>query len=187
MNLKSIVETILFVHGDPISAEKLAKLTKKRKDEIFAVINELKEDYKKSGLAIIEKDGQYQLVSNPANSSYIEDLVKQEFTEELSRAAIETLAIVAYKGPLTRVDIEFVRGVNSSFTLRNLMMRGLIERIENPKDARSYLYRISFDFLHHFGLQSVEELPGFKEFKDKKIELPEAESHSETANEKPQG
>lgn len=175
MNLKSIVETILFVHGEPLGEEKLAKFLKRKKEEIVEVMEELKKDYAGRGFVVVEKDGEYMLGSNPENAKYVEDLVKNEFTEELSKAAIETLAIIAYKGPLTRADIEYVRGVNSSFTLRNLMMRGLIERIENPKDARSYLYRISFDFLQHLGLESAEKLPGFAEFKEKKIELPEEE------------
>ena len=95
--------------------------------------------------------------------------MKSEFNEELSRAAVETAAIIAYQGPLTRVDIEYVRGVNSSFILRSLMMRGLIERVENPKDARSYLYRISFDFLKHLGVVRIEELPQYEELHKEKM------------------
>jgi len=176
MNLKSIVETILFVHGESLGSEKLAKFLKRKNEEIIEAVEELKKDYEDRGLVVVEKDGEYMLGSNPDNAKYVEDLMKSEFTEELSKAAVETLAIIAYKGPLTRVDIEYVRGVNSSFTLRNLMMRGLIERIDNPKDARSYLYRISFDFLQHLGLKNAQELPGFAEFKEKKIELPEEKS-----------
>lgn len=172
MSLKSIVETILFAYGDPLSAEKLAKAAKAKKEEVMATLHSLCEEYKERGFSLVEKDGEWQLGSNPNNAVYAEDLVKSEFAEELSRAALETLAVVAYKGPLTRADLEFVRGVNSSFTLRNLLMRGLIERIENPKDARSYLYRVSFKFLQHLGLGSGEELPGLKEFKDQKNELP---------------
>lgn len=172
MNLKSIVETILFAYGDPLSAEKLARAAKVKKEEVIATLHSLGEEYKERGFSLVEKDGEWQLGSNPNNAVYAEDLLKSEFSEELSRAALETLAVVAYKGPLTRADLEFVRGVNSSFTLRNLLMRGLIERIENPKDARSYLYRVSFKFLQHLGLGSSEELPGLKEFKDQKIELP---------------
>lgn len=173
MSLKSIIETTLFAYGEPMGAEKLAKFLKRKKEEVVEALEELKNDYAGRGLVMVEKDGEYMLGSNPENAKYVENLVKSEFTEELSKAAVETLAIIAYKGPLTRADIEYVRGVNSSFTLRNLLMRGLIERIENPKDARSYLYRISFDFLKHFGLAKADDLPGFKDFKASKIELPE--------------
>lgn len=172
MELKSTVESILFAYGDPISAEKIAKAAKVKKEEVLEALGKLEEDYQSRGLALVEKDGEFQLGSHPENAAQVEELVKSEFSEELSRASLETLAAIAYKGPLTRVDIEYVRGVNSSFTLRNLLMRGLTERIENPKDARSYLYSVSFKLLEHLGLRSVEELPGFKEFREQKIELP---------------
>ena len=71
--------------------------------------------------------------------------------------------IIAYKGPLARIEIDYIRGVNSAFVLRNLTMRGLVERIENPKDARSWLYRVSFEFLKYLGLRSIEELPHYME------------------------
>lgn len=171
MNLKSIVETILFVHGEPMALDKLAQITKIQKEAVLKALNELKKDYEGRGLAILAKDERYQLGSNPENTKYIEYLVKNEFSEELSRAAIETVAIIAYKGPLTRVEVEYVRGVNSSFTLRNLLMRGLVERIENLKDARSYLYRVSFDFLKHLGVTQIEDLPQYEEFKKSRIEI----------------
>lgn len=170
--LKSIIETILFVHGEPMNVEKIAKITKEKKEDVHEALKSLEKDYAGRGLSLLKKGDEYELASNPAHTDIVSEMAKSEFSEELSRAAVETLAIIAYKGPLTRVDIEFVRGVNSSFTVRNLLMRGLVERIENPKDARSYIYRISFDFLKHFGLTSIEELPQFKEFKEAKIELP---------------
>ncbi len=171
MNLKSAIETLLFVHGEPMEEEKIAKILKEKKDAVAAALNELREDYRGRGFALLKKDNEWQLATNPEHAPFIEALVKNEFSEELSRAALETIAIVAYRGPLTRAQIEFVRGVNSSFTLRNLLMRGLVERINNPKDSRSYLYRVSFDFLKHFGLTRIEELPEFEMFRAEKIEV----------------
>ena len=173
MNLTSIIETILFVRAEPTDAKTLAKITKHTGKEVAAALGKLAHDYRERGFVLLEKDGMWQLASNPANASFVEELVKSEFTQELSRSAVETLAIVAYKGPISRIEIEYVRGVNSSFTVRNLLMRGLIERVENPKDARSYLYRVTFDFLKHFGLTGLEQLPRFKEFKKHVIEIPE--------------
>ena len=95
---------------------------------------------------------------------------------------METIAIIAYKGPLTRLDIEYVRGVNSSFIIRNLLMRGLVERVENPKDARSYLYKVSFDFLKHLGVTGIEDLPQYQEFKKSRIEVLEKPSLSPEKN-----
>lgn len=165
MNLTSILETILFVRGEPIALKKLCALTKKSEEDVRGALAILKEGYANRGLALLEKDGEYQLGSNPENAPWVEALMKDAFSEELSKSALETLAIVAYRGPLSRAQIEYIRGVNCSFVLRNLSMRGLVDRIENPRDARSYLYRVSFDFLKHIGKTSVEELPGFEEFK----------------------
>ncbi|KKU87358.1 MAG: Segregation and condensation protein B [Candidatus Beckwithbacteria bacterium GW2011_GWC2_47_9] len=170
-NLSSIIESLLFVHGEPIAAERLAKIVDAKKEDVIRALDDLARAYSERGLVLLEKEGKYQLGTRPENAPYVEKLVKSDFSEELSKAALETIAIIAYKGPLARADIEFVRGVNSSFTLRNLMLRGLIERVENPKDARAYLYKVSFDFLHYLGVSKVEELPGFEEFASKVIEV----------------
>ncbi len=161
MNLKSILESILFSIGEPISIEKLAKILEKNKDLIKKAIEDLENDYEKEnrGLQIIKKSEKIQLVSLPKNSKYIEKLIKDELQEDLTPASLETLAIIAYKGPITRVEIEEIRGVNSSFILRNLLIRGLIERKGHPQDARAYIYEISFDFLRKVGLNSTKELP----------------------------
>lgn len=173
MKLIAILETILFVHGEALTVAELASIAGVPEANVQTALNQLRGEYADRGFALLEKDGAFQLGSNPANASYVEALMKEQFSQELSRAALETLSVVAYKGPMTRVDIEYIRGVNSSFTLRNLLMRGLVERIENPKDARSYLYRVSFDFLKHLGFLRIEDLPGYQEFRSKKIEIPE--------------
>ena len=171
MSLKSVIESILFIHGDPVSVIFLAKITGKKSEEILTALGELNSEYETRGIRLLKKDDEYQLGTAPENSEILEKAIKSEFSEELSKAGLETLTIVAYKGPLTRADIEHVRGVNSSFTLRSLLMRGLIERIENPKDARSYLYRVSFETMKYLGLSKVEDLPDFQNFKEKKIEI----------------
>lgn len=180
MELKSIVETILFVRGEPMSLENITRAAKAEKEKVSAALEELEKEYQDRGLVLLKKEDSYQLGSHPANTSYVEDLVKDEFSEGLSRAGLETAAIIAYKGSLTRAEIEYIRGVNSSFILRNLLMRGLIERMENPKDARSHLYRISFGFLKHLGLSRPEDLPRFAEFKNQKIELAEGSQEKES-------
>ena len=171
MNLKSIIETILFARAEPTDLKTLAKITKHTGKEVMAALGELAHDYRERGFVLLEKDGMWQLASNSAHAGFVEELVKSEFTQELSRSGLETLAIIAYKGPISRIEIEYLRGVNSSFTVRNLLMRGLVERIENPKDARSYVYRVTFYFLKHFGITSMEQLPRFEEFKKQKIEI----------------
>lgn len=171
MNLKSIIETILFVRQDPIDIKTLVKITRCDADEVRSALGELKEDSTPRGIVLLEKDDSWQMGTNPAHAQYIDDVIKNEFNQELSRSTLETLAVIAYKGPMSRAEVEYLRGVNSSFTIRNLLMRGLVERIENPKDARSYIYRVTFDFLKHFGFTSLEQLPGFEEFNKRKIEI----------------
>lgn len=162
--MKSIIESILFSIGEPISIEKLTKTLSKNQDLIKKAIDELAEDYEKEnrGLRIIKKDEKIQLVSAPENSHYIEKLIKDELQEDLTPVSLEALAIVAYKGPITQAEIEEIRGVNSSYILRNLLIRGLIERKGHPEDARAYIYEVSFDFLRKLGLKSIEELPEYK-------------------------
>ncbi|OHA05372.1 MAG: SMC-Scp complex subunit ScpB [Candidatus Sungbacteria bacterium RIFCSPLOWO2_01_FULL_47_10] len=179
MDLKNKIESILFIQGEPVPIEKLERVLGVGKDEIVSAVSELKNEYRGRGLAIVEKENEYQMTSAPDAAELVETLIKSELSEDLTRASLETLSVIAYKGPATRSEIEFIRGVNSSFTVRNLLLRGLIERIENPKDARSYLYKISFDFLTHLGLSSIEELPEYAEFRKKADELVRTSSTEE--------
>ena len=180
-HIAQLIESILFVYGEPMTVEKLAKVTERKKEEVRDAIDALRDSLSDRGIVLIEKDGSVQLGTRPEHASAIEKLIKGDFSEDLSKAAVETLATVAYKGPITRADIEYVRGVNSSFTLRNLLMRGLIERVENPKDARAYVYKISFDFLRYLGITKVDELPGFEEFKKSAIEIFEEKPSGEAS------
>ncbi len=165
--LKSIIESILFISGAPLKIKKIAKATGVKVSEIEKVVEILSNDYKNQerGLWIFKKDDKIQMATKPENSAYVEKFTKSSLQEDLSPASLETLAVISYRGPITRLGIEEIRGVNCSFILRSLLIRGLIERIENPGDARSYLYRISFDFLKKLGIQKVEDLPNYEELK----------------------
>lgn len=171
--LKSVVESLLFVSGEPVKISKLAKITKAPAPNIENAVMELSGEYlgRKRGMIIIKKDGNIQLATSPDNSSYINKLVESELRGDLSKASLEVISVIAYKGPVARSDIEIIRGVNSSFTLRNLLMRGLVERMENSENKRRYLYKISFDFLKKLGLGSVKELPDYEKVsKDERID-----------------
>ncbi|MBI2053591.1 MAG: SMC-Scp complex subunit ScpB [Candidatus Sungbacteria bacterium] len=162
-NLPAILESILFVHGEPMSLDRMCAIADAEPDAVRSALAVLGKSYEGRGLILIEKDGSWQLGSHPAHTQYVEALARGEFGDALSRAALETLAVVAYKGPISRANLEYIRGVNSSFTLRALLMRGLIERVDNPKDARAHLYRTSIDFLKHLGLARMEDLPRYRE------------------------
>ncbi len=168
--LKQKIEGVLFLSGEPISVKKLALLVSVKTDQIEEALEELKKDYLGRGLHLAHKDGEWQIVTAPEISQTLEKFVQVEYSENLSRAALEVLAIVAYKCPLTRAEVEFIRGVNSVYSLRNLMMRGLIEKKDNPKDGRSHIYSVSFDFLMHCGLTNISELPRYQEFRA--VEVP---------------
>lgn len=170
--LKSIIESILFISGEPVKLSKIAKITDAPKPEIENAIMVLQSEYSAGrGLSIIKKEDEFQMVTSPENSSFISELVKGEMQENLSRAALEILSIIAYRGPLSRMEIDAIRGVNSTYTLRSLLMRGLVERMENPKSARSFLYKISFDFMRHLGIDDITKLPDWESLsKDSRIE-----------------
>src|SRR3989344_4597198 len=162
------IEALLFVSGDGMTTHALAAQLKKPLDEIVATIALLKEHFEKDhALTILEHEGKVSLVTAPEVTKLVEDFAKEELTHELTRAALETLAIIAYKGPVRRADIDYIRGVNSSFMIRNLMMRGLIERMRDPKDNRAFAYRISVEFLKFLGLTSIADLPHYGSFAQK--------------------
>jgi len=161
--IKSIIESILFVSGEPMKLLKLAKIADATEAEVEEAVAGLNADYAKGrGLLIVRIKDEIQLVTSPENAEFVAELVKSEIQENLSKAALEVLSIIAYRGPITRINIEAIRGVNCTFTLRNLLMRGLLEKVDNPSDNRSYLYKISFDFLKKLGLDSISKLPDFE-------------------------
>ena len=129
--LTSQIESILFLSGEAVKISRMVKITGATKAEVENALMLLREKYvgEKSGIVILRKEDEAQMATSPENAQILEQLVKSEIQENLSRAGLEVLAIVAYRGPINRLEIEAIRGVNCSFTLRSLMMRGLLERI----------------------------------------------------------
>lgn len=162
--LLSSLESILFVSGDPVPLARLTKVLKVTEAVVSETVTELAKRYAEdpeSGLMVI-RDGQaILLASKPENAPVIEALTKSTREENLSKAALEVLAIVAYRAPVSRAEIDAIRGVNCSFTLRNLLLRDLITREGNPSDNRGYLYRPTLRFLQSIGLGQIEELPDY--------------------------
>lgn len=163
--MQSIIESILFVSGEPVKKSKLVKILSEQTkiEDVEKALEALLEKYSnpESGLALLRKDDEIQLVSNPENAQYAENLVKSELQGSLSNAAMEVVSIIAYRSPILKTEIEAIRGVNCSYTLRNLLLRGLIERSNDPRDNRSYIYSISFDFLKKLGVSDVKKLPEY--------------------------
>ncbi|OGJ06362.1 hypothetical protein A2554_02170 [Candidatus Nomurabacteria bacterium RIFOXYD2_FULL_35_12] len=163
MNLESQIEAILFWKGEPFSRKKLGEVLKVGQIEINEGIEKLKENLKARGIVLIEKDNDITLGTAPELSDLIKNLQKEELSKDLSKASLETLSIVLYKNGVSRAEIDYIRGVNSSFTLRALSVRGLIEKTLDEKDNRRYIYKPSFELLSYMGVKSVEELPDFSE------------------------
>ncbi len=163
MDLKAQIESLLFTAGHPVAIKKLADILEIPEIDILKSLQDLSEDYEKNnrGFRLVFLENKVQLASAPNSAQIIKKLVKSDFEEDLSQAALETLAIIAYRGPISRVTIENLRGVNCSFILQNLSIRGLIEKKNNPEDCRSYIYKVTFDFLKHIGLSRIEDLPNF--------------------------
>jgi len=157
------IEAILFFKGEPVSRKKLSEILSAGQVEINEGIEKLKENLQNRGITLIENDNDITLGTAPELSKMIEDLQKEELNKDLSKASLETLSIVLYKNGVSRAEIDYIRGVNSSFTLRALSVRGLVEKTVDEKDNRRFIYKPSFELLSFMGVKSVEELPDWAE------------------------
>ncbi len=164
MNLSATIEAILFFKAEPLTIKKLAELTNQPEETVQQALGELKQTLQGRGIALLEKDNTVILGTAPEVSGLIESIIKEELNKDLGKAGLETLAIVLYKGPVSRAEIDYIRGVNSSFILRNLTVRGLVEKINKEGDNRTFLYRPTFELLAHLGLTSVTDLPNYNTF-----------------------
>jgi segregation and condensation protein B len=163
MNIEQKIEAILFWRAEPISRKKLSEILAVGQLEVNEAVEKLKENLNNRGVVLIEKDDELTLGTSPEVSELIENLQKEELNKDLSKASLETLSIVLYKNGVTRSEIDYIRGVNSSFTLRMLSVRGLVEKTIDKDDNRRFVYKPSFDLLSYMGVKSVQELPEFGE------------------------
>ena len=187
--LSSRIESLLFVSGDPLTVVKIKRALGDgvTEEEIALCIKALQKEYAHRGVHILEKDGAVQMVSAPHNAPLIGSFVKSQLAEELTPAALETLACIAYKEPISKVQIDELRGGNSIFSLRSLLMRGLIEKTKTKgKEGDEHApplqsegissdgsaaraghavvyYRTTLDFLKKLGIEKVNELPQYDE------------------------
>lgn len=163
MSIQSQIETILFVASKPLSFKKIAKVLQVEENVVTDALKELAVKYNQaeSGIMVLQNNDDYQMVSNPDNKLAAENFLKAEVSGELTRPQLETLTVVSYCGPITRPELDQIRGVNCSLILRNLMMRGLIK--END-DNNSLLpkYEVTMEYLRHLGLNNITELPDYE-------------------------
>lgn len=175
--IKSAIESLLFVSGEPLTIKDLSntldvsiKVIKKILDEM---LNEYEEE--KRGIKLISINGEFQLVTKAENSDYIQKLLRKNKRQSLSQASLESLAIIAYKQPITRVDIDEIRGVKSESALQRLLEKDLIKevgRLEVP--GRPILFGTTDEFLRQFGLKELNELPSLDLYDEKDNDIIES-------------
>jgi segregation and condensation protein B len=164
LETKSLVESLLFVADEPVAVGRLASAIGVDRGAVENALQVLGEEYEQRGLRLQYKGGRVQMVTAPEASSHIERFLNLELNSGLSAPALEALAIVAYQQPVTRAQIESVRGVNCDSVLRTLVSKGLIEEVGRlPQVGRPIIYGTTFEFLQYFGLQDLAELPPLDE------------------------
>jgi segregation and condensation protein B len=163
VQIKSLVESLLFVADRPVRVHELAAAIEANTDEVESALQSLSSEYQARGIRLQRKGDEIQMVSAPEAGPHIERFLGLEISGRLSVAALETLSIVAYRQPVTRAQIDAIRGVQSDGVLRSLVRRGLIEQIGRaPTVGRPNLYGTTFEFLQQFGLQGLSELPDWE-------------------------
>lgn len=163
MPLKSQLESLLFVSLKPLAVKELAAITKAKSGEVEKALAELAQEYEgaERGLTLIKNNGQYQLTTAAANAGLIAEFFKDETTGELSQPSLEALTIIAYRGPIAKLELEKIRGVNCSLIIRNLLLRGLIEE-KFDKAKNENFYTVTHDFIRFLGLHDLAELPDYE-------------------------
>ncbi len=186
--IKSKIESILFISNKPLSFKKIARLVEESEKSTLSALENLRKEYqnRQGGITIIKHLTKYEMVTSSKNSQIVNNFLKDEISGELTRPALETLTIIAYRGPITKPELEHIRGVNCGLILRNLIIRGLVEakngrelkteagsQKKDFSDQEKY-YSITLDFLKFLGIGSVEELPNYKKLSQEEIfSLPE--------------
>ena len=166
MNLQSQIESILFIASKPLKLSAIAKAIGKNIIEIEEAVEILQGKYnEESGINILQVGDSVQMATNSKNHDVIESFIKDEIVGELTKAQLETLTVIAYREPVTRPELELIRGVNCALIIRNLLMRGLIEEAEDI-DKIVPVYRLSFEALRHLGIKNVTELPDYAEMSE---------------------
>lgn len=173
--IMSTIESLLFVSGEPLALRDICRIVEedfKYVEDLMVEIMNIYNGDNSRGIKIISLNGTYQLVTKTKNSDYVQKLLKKNVRQSLSQASLESLAIICYKQPITRVEIDEIRGVKSESAIQRLVEKNLIEetgRLEVP--GRPILYGTTDEFLRHFALNDLEELPSIELFSDVEEEV----------------
>lgn len=165
IDLTKKLEAVLFYLAEPVSLNFLSKTLEISKKELEKGLEDLSSSLAERGLRVVFHDNEVVLTTAPEFAETIEKIIKEERERDLGKAGIETLSIIAYKGPVSKKEIEYIRGVNSQYVLRNLLLRGLIEKKVDTKDERVIVYSVTSDTLRFLGLSKISDLPEYEETK----------------------
>lgn len=182
MTLDQQIEAVLFYKGEPVKIKKLSALLEKEEGEIKNSLDVLNERLK-GGLRLVFNGDEVMLGTAPELSSLITNITKEELNKDLGKAGLETLSIILYKGEISKKDLDYLRGVNSSFILRNLSIRGLVEKFDK-NGIRSSFYKPTMELLSMLGLSKVEDLPEYQKVMEdmQKLNEQKEKEESETQN-----
>lgn len=164
------IESILLISDKPISTKYLSERLEISTKDIKELIEKIKEklNTKESGIHLIESWGKIQFTTNPECENIIKDIIKEELNSNLTDASLETLTIIAYRAPITKSEIEQIRGINCSLILKNLLIKGLIE-YKFDKEKMTDIYNVTVDFMKYLGINSIEELPNYQNLNKNQI------------------
>lgn len=164
--LNSKIESILFIAARPMNVKKLSEICEVSKDEVLRALDELAGFYNKDarGIRLLRNGNDVQLTTAPESAKLVQDFIKDETTGEMTKPSLEALTVIAYRGPISKAELEQIRGVNCSLILRNLMMRGLVEMNGEPGEPQT-TYRVTMDFLRFLGVAGVEDLPDYEKLR----------------------
>lgn len=160
MDLDKLIEAILFFKGEPISRKELARVTDKSADEVSIALGTLRERLN-GGIVLVENNEEVSLGTHKGASHIIETMAKEDLERDVGKAGLETLTIILYKNEASKRDIDYIRGVNSGFILRNLLIRGLIDRNEK-KGERGFVYTPTVELQKYLGVAKLSDLPEYE-------------------------
>lgn len=173
-DLTAQIQAILYWRGEPVTVGELAKLVESDAEGVREALSNLDSHLAESGLTLVRKSsGEAQskkdevaLTTAPEEAERINKIMKSEINRDLTAAELETLTIILYYGPVSKADIDYIRGVNAGTILRKLQVRGLVEKQPDPERARGVLYAPTTETLTHLGIAQLEELPEYEEVRD---------------------
>ncbi|MDP3985222.1 MAG: SMC-Scp complex subunit ScpB [bacterium] len=163
---EALLEAILFAAAKPMNLKKLSDLAKEPPEAVEAALGRLAERLvaERSGLRLVRSGKEYQIMTAPEQSEAVRAFLTDETTGELTKPQLETLTVIVYRQPITKAELEQIRGVNCSLILRNLLMRGLVE-VEESKQSFGPSYRVTHDFLRFLGITDIRELPDYEKLR----------------------